>query len=304
MSHLPEQDLPPGRHRLLKEHLLTEIRRTEQAPRPRRAWLRPALAAVAVATVAALTIVVLPPGEGARHPGAAVVLEDDGLGDARDDQYTYVDWMVSWESTEIKEDGTSTTTLRPLHRLEEWVSVDGTRKGLIDEAGGEGRRTTQPDRVPGKKDKTLPVNYRYLSTLPTDTDGMYAWMRKKAVAMNGGGFEDDPDELLWLVAGDVFKTGLLPPKQSAALYRALLRVPGVVALPRSVDAVGRVGRALGRLVPNSSLRQEVVFDRKTYQFLGERDLYTEDEDTFKKGTVTSRTAALKAAVVDKRGERP
>ncbi|MFD8939696.1 hypothetical protein ACFV0R_31340 [Streptomyces sp. NPDC059578] len=46
MSVLPEKDLPPGRHRLLKEHLMTEIRQETQAieSRPRRSpWLRPVL---------------------------------------------------------------------------------------------------------------------------------------------------------------------------------------------------------------------------------------------------------------------
>ncbi|MFJ8112958.1 CU044_5270 family protein [Streptomyces sp. NPDC096132] len=300
MSQPLDQDLPPGRHQLLKEHLMTEIRRTEKAPGPRRAWLRPALAAGAVATVAALTLVVLPPGDtrGVRQPGTAVAPEGDVLADARDDQYTYVDWMVSWDSVEIAEDGTSTTSQRPLHRMEEWVAVDGTRKGLIDEQGGEGRRVTQPDRV----NAPYSVSYRFLSSLPTDADAMYVWLRKTAAAVQKKS-NVDRDTLMWLVAGDMFDSGVLPPKQSAALYRAVLRVPGVVALPRSVDAVGRVGVALGRM-RSSNLRDEWVFDRKSSQYLGERSVYLKDDGAHKKGTLAGRTAILKVAVVDKRGERP
>ncbi|EPH44793.1 hypothetical protein STRAU_2155 [Streptomyces aurantiacus JA 4570] len=52
-----ERDLPPGRHLLLKEHLMTEIRQSQSenraeppaTARRRRPWLRPALVAGAVA---------------------------------------------------------------------------------------------------------------------------------------------------------------------------------------------------------------------------------------------------------------
>ncbi|MFF3940681.1 CU044_5270 family protein [Streptomyces phaeofaciens] len=305
MSRPAERDLPPDRHRLLKEHVMAEIRHAEDTSRIRRAWRRPVLAAVAVATVAALTLVVLPSGgaEGVRRPGAAVTPETDELRGARDDQYTYVDMLVSWSSTEIAEDGGSTTTLRPLHRLEQWEAVDGTRKGLIIEQGGEGKRVTQPDRPPGEEAELLSTNYRRLSSLPTDTDAMYAWLRSTAaVAVKGG--DPDPGQVMWLVAGDMFGSGMLPPKQSAALYRAVARIPSVTAVKSSVDAAGRRGVALTHRQTGSPVREEWVFDPTSHRFLGTRSVYVEDEGGIRKGTVGSTTAILSRAVVDKAGQRP
>src|SRR3954466_4073114 len=93
LPELPERDLPPGRHRLLKEHLMTEIRHEDAAPadRPRK-WLRPALAAAAVATAAAVTFVVLPssdPGTPTRPPNRSTValLEDIALAAEHEKSY-------------------------------------------------------------------------------------------------------------------------------------------------------------------------------------------------------------------------
>ncbi|MGP4083988.1 CU044_5270 family protein, partial [Streptomyces sp. KR55] len=72
----------------------------------------------------------------------------------------------------------------------------------------------------------------------------------------------------------------------------------------AVDAVGRRGVAITREDPDNPSRDEWIFDARTHEFLGERSVATEDYSNIEEGTVTSNTAVLRRAVVDRPGERP
>ncbi|MFI8193038.1 CU044_5270 family protein [Streptomyces sp. NPDC085946] len=308
MNQLPERDLPPGRHRLLKEHLMTEIRHDEPASAPGRVrWLRPAIAAAATATAAAVAFVLLPASGGdasARPPSRATValLEDIALaagherdyGTIRDDQFVYVDSKVSYSRSE---DGR--TTVQPPHRLESWHSVDGTREGLMRETG-RGDWPLDPDARPGEPGHEVSTSFRHLSTLPTDPGEMYDWLREVAPRYSG----QDTDQAVFVLAGDLIQSAIVPPEQGAALYRAVARVPGVTVVEGAVDAVGRRGVAITRQDPDNPTRDEWVFDPETYEFLGERSVATDDYENVTEGTVTSSTAVLRRAVVDEPGRRP
>ncbi|GGL73153.1 hypothetical protein GCM10010129_16050 [Streptomyces fumigatiscleroticus] len=314
IPELPEEDLPPGRHRLLKEHLMSEIRHDApapvSAPAPARGrWLRPALAAAAVATAAAVTFVLLPSSGGddasARPPAAATValLEDIALaaareqpyGEIRDDQYVYVDSKVSYAQHEEGEK----TKIPPLHRAEQWTSVDGTRKGLYRETG-RGEWATEPEAQPGEPGYEVTTNHRHLSTLPTDPDEMYDWLRGTAPKYSG----QETDQAMFVLVGDLIRSTIVPPEQSAALYRAVTRIPGVTVVEDAVDAAGRKGVAIARQDPDNPTRDEWIFDTRTHQFLGERSVASDDYSDVKKGQVTSNTAVLRRAVVDEAGRRP
>ncbi|TXS50489.1 hypothetical protein EAO75_12155 [Streptomyces sp. uw30] len=311
MSQLPEHDLPPGRHRLLKEHLMAEIRREEEPARPGARWLRPALAAAAVVTAAAVTFVVLPSsgsggGASAQRPGktAVSVLEDIALaaedaggayGEIRDDQFVYVDSKVSYAGYE---EGKK-TVIQPLHRSEQWTSVDGTRKGLVREAG-RGQWSTDPDPAPGKPGYDVSTNYRHLATLPTDPDEMYEWLERVGPGNSG----QELHQAMFVLVGDLIRDALVPPEQAAALFRAVARIPGVKVVENVVDAAGRRGVAITRDDPDNPTRDEWIFDAKTHEFLGERSVATDDYSDIKKGQVTGNTAILDRAIVDRAGQRP
>ncbi|GAA2560870.1 MULTISPECIES: CU044_5270 family protein [Streptomyces] len=309
LTEPPERDLPPARHRLLKEHLMTEIRREDRTAAPRRStWLRPALAAAAVATAAAVTLVFLPSGDGGasnRPPSRATValLEDIALaaehgpdhGDIRDDQFVYVDSKVSFSQTG---EGMR-TRIQPLHRLETWHSVDGTREGLLREAG-RGEWTRDPDARPGEPGYEVTTNYRHLSTLPTDPDEMYEWLRETAPEYSG----QETDQAMFVLVGDLIRDAVVPPEQGAALYRAVARIPGVTIVEDVVDAAGREGVAITREDPDNPTRDEWIFDEETFEFLGERSVATEDHADVERGTVTGNTAVLRRAIVDEAGQRP
>ncbi|WP_019075718.1 CU044_5270 family protein [Streptomyces hokutonensis] len=310
LPELPERDLPPGRHRLLKEHLMTEIRYEDAAPAHRRSkWLRPALAATAVATAAAVAFVVLPsssdPGTPARPPSRSTValLEDIALaaeheksyGTVRDDQFVYVESKVSYTHSG---EGAK-TQVDPLHRQEVWMSVDGLHTGLVRQAG-LGEHSVPPDVKPGKAGWDVSSFYNHVRTLPTDADAMYDYLAKSARKYGG----QEQNQAMFVLVGDLLRDAIVPPAQSAALFRAVARIPGITTVEHVVDAVGRPGIAVARNDPDNPLRDEWIFDAKTYEFLGEREVATKDNAGVKKGTVTANTAVLRRAVVDKAGQRP
>ncbi|WP_405860735.1 CU044_5270 family protein [Streptomyces sp. NBC_01515] len=320
LPELPERDLPPGRHRLLKEHLMTEIRHEtapvqEGAPAPRRnKWLRPAIAATAVATAAAVTFVVLPSSGSssatAQPPSKSTtaLLEDIALaaeheksyGTVRDDQFVYVDSKVSYAGYE---EGKA-TKIPPLHRQEVWMSVDGLHVGLVREAGRKPYSIpvdVKPDWLKsGKGGWDVSSYYNHVKTLPTDADAMYQYLAKTAPKDSG----QEKYQAMFVLVGDLLHDSIVPPAQSAALFRAVARIPGVTAAKGVKDAAGRSGVAIGRDDPDNPTREEWIFDAKTYEFLGERSVATKDYSDVKKGTVTADTAVLRRAIVDKAGERP
>jgi hypothetical protein len=298
MNVLPEQDFPPGRHRALKEHLMEEIRhdRVDNSPAQHGRWLRPGLAAAAVATAVALTFVVT--GNGGRSAPAPAasqatkLLQNIALAaektavptGVRNDQYVY-----------IREEGASLGSgkppaLEPLSRNEFWLSVDGTRPGLVNEPGMH--NVPLAAGPPGSTDTR---SYRYLQTLPTDPDQMLKWLRTHST----GGKSTDQNafvEVETLIAGT-----LPPPAVSAALYRAAAKIPGVVVVPDAVDAIGRHGVAVARVGDDKLL--ELIFDKKTYIYLGHREIAADTTSWQKKGQTVAMTAIEQRTIVDKPGQR-
>ncbi|MET8565881.1 hypothetical protein ABZV75_36965 [Streptomyces flaveolus] len=265
--------MPGGTVRSRLSRARTELAKHQPAPR-RGKWLRPALAAAAVATAAAVTVLVLPSSSAGGDPStrppsrAAVALLEDiapaaehgtAYGTVRDDQSVYGDSGVSNSSA-----ANGKTTVRPLHRQEVWMSVDGLHNGLLREAGRK-PVVIEPGLGPGGPGWGVSASYRDVGKLPADAGAMYAWLRKTAV---------------------------------------VARIPGATVVPDAVDAAGRHGVAIARKDPGDPTRDEWIFDRRTHEFLGERGVATEGHPGVKKGRVASDTAVLRRAVVDRAGERP
>jgi hypothetical protein len=326
IPELPERDLPPGRHRLLKEYLMTEIRQAKQEKqgndaRARRPWLRPALVAGAVAAVTAVTLTfAVPSGSGESAPpaaspssssssssppapqNAATLLEDIALAaehadvpsdirHIRDDQFVYIKSKVAWAGQE----GDGPAKLDPVHVRELWLSVDGKKQGMVHEPAVRSEDILLEPSTPGIPSNT---DYRHLQTLPTDPDKMYAWLNKAS-----GDGSSNKDDANFVLVGDLARESLMPPAQAAALYRAAAKISGVFVIDDAVDAAGRHGIAVARV--DAGERVELIFDKKTKEFLGERSVAVKDLPYgFKKGDVTGSSAVLERTVVDKRGERP
>lgn len=280
---------------------MTEIRHEDPArARSGNKWLRPAIAAAAVATAAAVTFVLLPSG-GTAAPAAsqsavellgdiALAAEHQRVPDGiRDDQFVYIESKFGYPTR----GGGKPATVDPVHQREVWLSVDGTRWGLLQEDQNDKQLELDPV-TPGNPTN---INYRNLQTLPTDPDAMLDWLHE-----NGKGPRSEDQNAFDLV-GRLVSDSLLPPDVAAALFRATAKIPGVVVVPDAVDAAGRHGVAVARV--DSGQREGLIFDEETYEYLGEQTVTLVDlDDGLKKGQTVETSAVLKREIVDKAGQRP
>ncbi len=302
---------------------MTEIRHEDEhrirhegekhVPR-RNPWLRPAITAGAVATVAALTFVVLPgggtDGTSAAPPGRsttktpvqtpAMLLENIALAaegadlpsGIRDDQFVYIKSRIAY----MTETNGGPGKLDPVHDREVWLSVDGIRDGLLEEdKQGLGHQVLGDEGDLLEKPKTpSATSYRSLSKLPTDPDKMLDHLYE-TVSEEVDDEQPDKDYRAFVLFGDLIRETLMPPKVSAALYRAAAKIPGVEVVPDVKDTTGRTGIAVTRTGADGE-EEQLIFDRKTYTFLGERVL--------RDGELVGSSSILERAVVDRTGQRP
>lgn len=281
---------------------MTEIRQAPSEAPVRRRFLRTALVVGAVAAVTAVVVTVAVPSDDPARPpasqGAVALLEDIALAaehsdvpnGIRDDQFVYIKSKAAWS---VQEEG-KPARLEPVHQREVWLSVDGTRKGLLRDADAGFPDEPLDAETPGNPSNT---NYRNLQKLPTDPDEMYDWLNSVSEGSSS------KDEANFVLVGDLARESLMPPAQAAALYRAAAKISGVFVMNDAVDAAGRHGVAVARV--DDGERNELIFDKKTKEFLGERSVAVEDlQWGFKKGEVTARTAILERTVVDQAGQRP
>lgn len=308
-----ERDLPPGRHLRLREHLLSEIRQDEgaaraRAPRTGKAWRRPALVAGAVAAAVAAGLVVAQPFGGqpaqAGPPSeetvrmleeiAAAAQKSPAPKDVRDDQFVYIKSKVGFLA-DSSDEGPGNARLEPLHLREYWQSVDGRHTEVLHEPLHDKKYERMEPEEPLPEDG----NYRNVEKLPTDPVNMLDWLHKVSDAGENG-----EDQATFALVGDLTREALMPPKQAAALYLAASRIPGVVLVEDAVDAAGRHGVAIAREDEENGIREELIFDKETKEYLGEREVATEDKDGHEEGAVIGSTAVLERTIVDKAGERP
>ncbi|SCL16987.1 hypothetical protein GA0070624_1181 [Micromonospora rhizosphaerae] len=315
----PPGPTPPAR---LRHRVLTEAtrpaRRTARFARPRFGWRLAAVGGLAAAlTVGVLATQVVSFGE--RTPVSTASAAERILASAaaqarrqparpvRADQFIYVESRTVTMS--VHEGGSERVTISPAHRRV-WLSVDGTRDGLLREQGdpASGRDNlvlpgcqdgTSTQRKYGKAvqvECTPTPGYR--ADLPTDADGMLAYLYRGA-----DGTKNPRDQEAFTAAGDLIREAYLSPASLAAVFEAVARIPGVRVVGDVTDEAGRAGVALAR-DDVQGVRAELIFDRKTYAFLGEHEVLTQEAYGLKAGTSINSTAVLKVAVVDQAGQLP
>jgi hypothetical protein len=309
------RDLQADRQNQLKEHLMSELRavspwyRNIRRPRASRATVMIAsgLTALAASAVAATLGVLgqqagpaIPPshpGLPLSNPGSAVLLlskiakaaEHSPAPKVRDSQYVYIKSWVAWTS-----EGPSGSKLETPHERQIWIPVaDLCRPVVIHEQGipqGVKAATIPGEKCPDRGYLNDPT-YRLLQTLPTDPHALLALINKDE---KGAG--SSPDEEAFTTIGDLLDESIAPPKVSAALYRAAALIPGVTVEAHLVDALGRSGVAVA--FSDFGTRTEWIFDSKTLQWLGEREV------GIGHGKLTGEQAIQVRAIVDHAGELP
>ena len=300
-------DTPPA-----DQHTLNRARaamfRAPAPPKSRLAWR--VVPAAGLAAALAVTGVVLRPGGSAEPPPAAIgprpvvkplsesakVLQlaaaearREPLLPARDDQFVYVETIISFANSESNGDGTAGKYLpaEPRRRWA-WLSVDGSQDGLAREA------PVTSHTVPSGGDN-LSRTDGYRNDLPTDAKAMRVLLYS---AQRG---DQSADAGAFKQVGGLLREQYVPPASVAALFDAAATIPGTTVV-RQVDMAGRHGVAVSRT--EDGIRSDLIFDARTYHYLGERDVVVGSSPPFPKGVVIGSTAQLRIAVVDRAGQLP
>ncbi|MDH6709424.1 hypothetical protein P3T27_006170 [Kitasatospora sp. MAA19] len=322
---------PLGRQRQIEEFLMNEITRTP-APTPAtparpgarsRRRLLIAVPATVAAFAFAATVAVTTFGGPGETPGrgervAAPVVQvvagsTTGLNSAverislaaaatpdlvlRPGQYVYIESTVSHLAGSVDAgSGTSKVWVEKPHQRQIWHSADG-RTGWFAE---EGKSPEGGEALESGTGAYLNApSYDYLRTLPTDPQEL---LQKIYAETKGAG--SGPDQEAFVTIADLIREQAVPGKLAAALYQAAARIPGVVLLDSATDAAGRTGIAIARTNTATGSRDEIIFDRSSYAFLGERSVQVTEAFGVKPGTVTANTAVLKRAATDAPGHQP
>ncbi|PJN21089.1 CU044_5270 family protein [Kitasatospora sp. CB02891] len=320
--------LAADRRRLLEEHLMNEIHRSDPAPAPapapapvRRPVRRAALIAAPVAAAVALAVVVslgaspdtatvaaprlvkapvVQIEEGSAVKVTSTVRELAAAATANaaprpgPGQYIYIKSRVSFMASSFNGDtGESATWVQPLHDREVWRSPDGA-KGWLDEPGYQAKGGI----ALGSGDPLKQQTCTWLAAQPADPDALL----KFAYSTAGGA--RDRDQQAFNEIGSIIREQLVPSGLAGALYEAAGKIPGVVVVEHAQDASDRDGIALARLDPQTGERSEWIFDRESHQYLGSRGVQIREVNGVKPGTVVERTAIVTRAVVDANKQHP
>ncbi|MGN9837535.1 CU044_5270 family protein [Nonomuraea sp. H19] len=177
---------------------------------------------------------------------------------------------------------------KPWLSREQGLSATGPAPRYLWDHGSEDI-VYEPAACPGQP------AYARLSAWPTDP----AQVRAKIVADTG----EEPLRI-WSSLQGLVAESVVRPSLGAALYQVAAGLDGIVLIPDAVDAAGRPGLAVAMDEGNGT-RSELIFDRRTYRYLGERTVNTRDrkvktpsggEHTEKKGAVNG-TAVLAVDLV-------
>jgi len=326
------RDLPAGRERPLREHLMSEFRAAGPArPAAGRSSRAPArgrrrkLGAVAGAVVAAMAVAAITLGPAARPPAtptaagqarhtAAVRLlakiavaasrePSPAVGGHRYEYIKSVEKAIPGPANWAGEPSPAAGKLVTYH-TQLWRPVSDICFGFLVRTRpaimGEDPHPPAPsyggpgEKCPSVGELNRPT-YRLLQSLPTNPRRLL-----DLIYTTEKGHGPDPAQEAFTTIGDLLNQSIAPPRVSAALYRAAALIPGVTVVPDAVNAVGRHGVAVAIMAEGAGgvrdVREEWIFDRATLQMIGLR--------TVANGSVTNVTAIVDRAFVDRAGQTP
>jgi hypothetical protein len=213
---------------------------------------------------------------------AAVAAEQQPFTPPRDDQWIYTEHRI----TRPGGGGPKTATA--------WRRADGGGIASIVDGKLRVMETEGPRKPAVGVPRLFDSSYRSLAALPTDPDALLRLAYEAAEQETGIGVTEHGD--VYQIFNDMLRSYLLPPDLTAAIYRALAKVPNVTV--ETVDVFG--GPALALAQAEDRLREELLFDPQTYAYRGER--YTIGRDGNRGGGATAER--ITTAIVDEPGERP
>ncbi|WP_405949184.1 CU044_5270 family protein [Streptomyces prunicolor] len=266
----------------------------------RRPILRMAVAGVAAAAITTTVLIANDSSPRTQPVSATTVLHGAATEERRlekpiaprDDQFIYTKEIIKETPTK----GGSTRT----YVDESWSSVDGSKKSYVSELG---HKQWVPVFVPGQG-TWPPRRWTELEQLPTDP-------RKLLITLRDVGGKPDYSKPMraadWpmtqIFVSALLRTPVLPKGLRSAAYEALASVPGIKVLPHQKDADGREGIGIQYVGAPGTLWAHggpiMVFDAKTYRYLGMRDQRTAGGKTYQQWSYVAVSA-----VVDRVMQRP
>jgi hypothetical protein len=210
---------------------------------------------------------------------------------ARPDQFVYVRSLTAFGGFDLLPAGGERwrPPVEEIRRV--WLSVDGTRTGLLRQKPVDPKaKSPRPELADMKLTGMGPP---YTKNLPADPANMRAWLFEGTSGSATAAF---------LKVGEALSEHYLPPDSTAALFEAAATIPGVKVVPGVVDLAGRRGVAITQ-VSSTGLQSQLIFDSATHAYLGKRKVAVKGHGV-PDGTVTGWSAQLEIAIVDRPGQEP
>ena len=332
-----DRDLPPGRHAMHREVLMSQILNdppaTDHAPRrrPGRRGLFTAVGVVAVGAAAAVIVALLP--RGTAHPAGhlpvgsgpavpagpspttavtlldkvALVAAESPAVAVQPDQWFYFKSEAQFAEATRQRTFGSPWKLGPLTVREDWYGQQPDQETMYRANGHDTPVISWATGSVGVELNGKPVTppppgfarptYAWAQSLPTDP----ARLLKIVYASVPGG---EPKQIgAFKAIGQLLQSAILPPATQAAFYKAVELIPGVTFVPDVVDAAGRHGYGAA-MTDSSGERYAWIFSKTTYAFLGERDYQARTTVNAKAGTLIGLTAILARGVASSVGGTP
>lgn len=127
--------------------------------------------------------------------------------------------------------------------------------------------------------------------LPLDPQQLLDWIYRETEHQ---GQSRDGAALVWIA--DTLRSGTVPADVRASLYKAAAKIPGVAVTEDQATLNGTTGIAIGRIEPASNVRQDLIIDPATGQFIGERQVTLSGYADLPAGTAESWTAVATTVV--------
>jgi hypothetical protein len=234
----------------------------------------------------------------------------------RDDQFIKVTSQTMYPAISPPahmENGKTTKESRYLYRTKRtiWLSADGSKDGTLNV------EYLQPRAYPGRplpKEATVGAGTSESMKLPTCghvPDTVYTRLKRLPASESGmrahlysGPRTKNPAAVdAWTKVGDLLRETYMPAAQRAALFKAAATIPGVKVTGGMTDAAGRRGIGVGLV--RFGVREDLVFDAKTFDLLGERGTVVDAKKARAPvGSVVAATARLQVSVEDEAPDAP
>jgi hypothetical protein len=166
----------------------------------------------------------------------------------------------------------------------QWLSADGNKAGLVQNAGQRSFRTppctvAQTQQAQKSPPGTFPGTYHcseqagYLPSMPADPHKLLGYLIKVGIAdappgrgsTQGAGWEAND---LGKSVDYLMQTTYLLPAQQAALFELMAQTPGFTVVSGARDAIGRTGVAVRWTYEGAPA--EIIFNSADYAYMGDR----------------------------------